>query len=65
MQIKRLAYATSLGLFAVFGANVVAGRFFRAAFAGDVIEMLLLFAAVISFTVGILHSESESVDSKE
>jgi len=51
------ALLAALALFATFFANVALGAFARAAFLGDVGEMLLLFAATLMFVVGILQRE--------
>lgn len=45
-------------LFAIYVGNVVAGALFSAAFMADVGEMLVLYAASIAFTAGILKREA-------
>lgn len=45
-------------LFAVFGANVVAGAYLGGPFAGDVVEMLLLAFSNLFFVVAILVREA-------
>lgn len=51
--------AASLVIFVIYFANVALGAFARAAFLGDVGEMLVLFAAAICFVVAILKKEAD------
>lgn len=48
------AFALALLLFAVFAINVAMGALRAGVFLNDVSEMLMLFAAVICFVVGII-----------
>ena len=48
------AFALALLFFAVFAIDVAMGAFRVGAFLNDVSEMLMLFAAVVCFVVGIL-----------
>ena len=45
-------------LFGVFGLNVILGAYAGAPFLNDLGEMLLLLAAVITFVVAALKSET-------
>ncbi len=54
--------AASIVVFVVYFANVALGAFARAAFLGDVGEMLVLFAASILFVVAILQKEAARKD---
>lgn len=45
-------------LFGAFGLNVILGAYAGAPFLGDIGEMLLLLAAVITFVVAALKSEA-------
>lgn len=49
----------SIAVFIIYFANVALGAFARAAFLGDVGEMLVLFAATILFVVAILKKEAD------
>lgn len=51
--------AASALIFVVYFANVALGAFADKAFAGDVGEMLILFAASILFVVAILKKEAD------
>jgi hypothetical protein len=53
-----LAYAAASLCFVIFSANVVLGASGAGTYLGDIAEMLVLFAAVIFFVVGILASEA-------
>ena len=50
----------SIGLFALFFANVVIGSMGGAVFLSDIVEMLTLFAACIVFVIGILYRERKA-----
>jgi hypothetical protein len=54
--------AASIVVFAIYFANVALGAFARAAFLGDVGEMLVLLAASILFVVAILQIEADHKD---
>jgi hypothetical protein len=54
----RWALVASAVLFALFVANLFAGKFGGAPFLGDVAEAVLLFFSVASFVVGILDREA-------
>ncbi|AKO96411.1 MAG: hypothetical protein RID15_02745 [Marinovum algicola] len=49
---------SAITLFAVFVANVLVGALGGAQFLGDVGEMLLLFAASVTFVLAILRREA-------
>jgi hypothetical protein len=51
--------AASVIVFVIYFTNVALGAFARAAFLGDVGEMLVLFVAVILFVVAILQKEAD------
>ncbi|WP_424830436.1 hypothetical protein [Ruegeria sp.] len=53
-----LFLALSVGLFAVFAANVALGAFNATQYLSDVGEMLVLFAASIAFVVATLRREA-------
>ncbi len=53
-----MAYLIAVLLVAAFTANVVIGAVGDAPLVGVVAEMLILFAAAISFSIGILRSEA-------
>ncbi len=53
-----MAFLIALVLVAAFTANVVVGAVGDAPIVGNVAEMLILFAAAIAFSVGILRSEA-------
>jgi type IV secretory pathway VirB2 component (pilin) len=55
-----MPYLVALVLVAAFTANVVFGAVGQERFVGNVGEMLILFAAAISFSVGILRSEARA-----
>nr|WP_214649953.1 hypothetical protein [Palleronia pontilimi] len=46
-------------MFGAFVVNVVLGAYAQANFVGDVGEMVILFAASISFTAAILRREAD------
>ena len=52
----------SIGLFLIFGTNVVMGAASGSPFLGDVGEMLVLFAASAVFVVAILKKEADRKD---
>ncbi len=53
----RLALGVAALLFALFAADVLAGKLAQAAFLSEVGEALVLFAAVIAFVAGTLLLE--------
>lgn len=55
-----MAYIIALVLLVAFTANVVMGAVGDAPIVGNVAEMIILFAAAISFSVGILRSEKRA-----
>lgn len=55
-----MAYVVALALLGVFIANVVMGAVSNAAFFNNVVEMLVLFAAAIAFSVAILRAEARA-----
>jgi len=55
-----MAYIVALILVAAFTANVVIGAIGDAPLVGNVAEMVILFAAAISFSAGILKSEARA-----
>jgi len=55
-----MPYVIALVLVGMFTANVVLGAVGTAPLVGNVAEMLILFAAAISFSVGILRSEAQA-----
>ena len=55
-----MAYLVALALLGVFIANVVMGAVSNAAFFSNVVEMLVLFAAAIAFSVAILRAEARA-----
>jgi hypothetical protein len=59
-----MPYLIALVLVAGFTANVVLGAVGQDRFVGNVGEMLILFAAAISFSVGILRSEARANSEK-
>ena len=59
-----MPYIIALVLVAVFTANVVVGAIGDAPIVGNVTEMVILFAAAISFSVGILRSEARAKSEK-
>ena len=63
--MDNIAFGVAAVLFLTFVANVAAGAFAGASFLGDVAEMLLLFAAVLAFTVGALKREAEAESKAE
>ncbi|TMM54207.1 hypothetical protein [Sulfitobacter sabulilitoris] len=60
-----MAFFIALILVAVFTANVAVGAASNAPLLGNVAEMLLLFAASISFVVGILKREARAKADKK
>lgn len=59
-EAGRLPLAGAAIFFAIFVANVLKGAFGGRAFFGDVVEMLMLLAAVILFVAGVLSREAAS-----
>jgi hypothetical protein len=59
-----MAFIIALVLLGVFTTNVVLGASGNAFF-GNVVEMLVLFAAAISFSVAILRAEAREKASKD
>lgn len=55
-----MPYLIAFVLVAAFTVNVVRGAVGGAPILGNVAEMLLLFAAAIAFSVGILRSEARA-----
>ena len=55
-----MPYVIALVLVVAFTANVVVGALGEARIVGNVAEMLILFAASISFSIGILRSEARA-----
>ena len=55
----RPALIAALACFLVFFANVAVGAAGRPVFLGDVLEMLVLFAAVLLFVAGVLVREAQ------
>lgn len=53
-----MPYIIALALLMAFVANVAIGAFGSSSPVGIVTEMLILFGAAISFSVGILRSEA-------
>jgi len=60
-----MPYIIALCLLAVFTVNVVMGAVGGGSFFNSVIEMLVLFAAAISFSVGILRSEARAKEAED
>lgn len=59
-----MAYLIALLLVGAFTANVVIGAVGDAPIVGNVTEMLILFGAAISFSVGVLRSEAREKSRK-
>jgi len=59
-----MPYIIALVLVAVFTANVVVGAVGDGPIVSNVAEMVILFAAAISFSVGILRSEARANSKK-
>ncbi|MEL7099664.1 MAG: hypothetical protein AAGM84_12615 [Pseudomonadota bacterium] len=57
-----MSYLIAAVLVLVFTANVVVGAINGVPVVGNVAEMLILFAAAIAFSVGILRSEARAKD---
>lgn len=55
----------SIILFAIFVANVAMGALARAAFLGDVSEMLVLFAASLFFVAAIIKREAAAKEDNQ
>ena len=55
-----MPYLIALVLVVAFTANVALGAMGGTRIVGNVAEMLILFAASISFSVGILRSEARA-----
>lgn len=55
-----MPFIVALVLVAVFTVNVAVGAIGDAPMFGNVAEMVILFAAAIAFTVGILKSEARA-----
>ena len=60
-----MSYVIALVLVLAFTANVAIGAVNGVPVVGNVAEMIILFAAAISFSVGILRSEAKAKNSKE
>jgi hypothetical protein len=54
------ALGLALIIFVIFFSNVAMGAARQPVFLGDVAEMLTLFAASVSFVVGVLQREQNS-----
>jgi hypothetical protein len=59
-----MPYLIALALVLAFTANVVLGAIGDGRFFGNATEMLVLLAAAIAFTVGILRSEARAKSRK-
>ena len=59
-----MAYVIAALLVAAFTANVALGALTGAPVVGNVAEMVVLFAAAIAFSVGILRSESAAKEAE-
>ena len=57
-RLGRLALWLALLLTAIFGSNVASGKFNNSVFMTDVAEALILFAASISFVIGVICMEN-------
>ena len=55
----RPALIGALACFLVFFANITVGAMGGSVFLGDVLEMLVLFAAVLLFVAGVLVREAQ------
>lgn len=58
IRLDTAALGTAALLFAAFFTNVAMGAAGLGVFAGDIAEMLILFASVSAFTVGVLQREA-------
>ncbi len=56
-----MPYLIAAILLLAFVANVVIGAVTKAPLVNNVWEMLILFAAAIAFSVGILRSEAQEI----
>ncbi|MBM1219854.1 hypothetical protein JQU17_06560 [Ponticoccus sp. SC2-23] len=59
-----MPYVVALVLVGMFTVNVVVGALGDSRIVGNVAEMLILFAASVSFSVGILRSEARAKSKK-
>ena len=48
-------------LLVVFVSNIIAGAFWSYPFLSDVVEMLLLLAAVIAFAIKLINMENKNL----
>jgi UPF0716 family protein affecting phage T7 exclusion len=48
-------------LLVVFICNIIAGAFWSSPFLSDIVEMLLLLAAVIAFAIRLIKMENNNV----
>lgn len=60
-----MPYIIALCLVAAFTANVVIGAVGDGPVVGTVTEMVVLFAAAIAFSVGILRSEARAKEENQ
>ena len=59
-----MAFFIAILLVCAFTANVVVGAVGDAPLVGNVVEMLILFAAAIAFSAGILQREAKEKAAK-
>lgn len=60
-----MPYIIALCLVAAFTGNVVIGAVGDAPIVGNVAEMVMMFAAAIAFSIGILRSEARANSRKQ
>ena len=60
-----MPYVIAVVFIVIFTVNVVMGAIGDGGFFNNVVEMLVLFAAAISFSVGILRSEARAKAEKD
>lgn len=60
-----MPYVIAAVFIVIFTVNVVMGAIGGGSFFNSVVEMLVLFAAAISFSVGILRSEARAKAAKD
>ncbi len=60
-----MPYLIAAILLLAFVANVVIGAVTKAPLVNNVWEMLILFAAAIAFSVGILRSEAQEISEEK
>ncbi len=61
----RMPYLIAGILLLAFVANVVIGAVSNAPLVNNIWEMLILFAAAIAFSIGILRSEAKEISDKK